>query len=149
MAPGTARSYVSPIRFQLVPYFGAHDIHAMSAQSVQALYDRCIEKGRPRSPRTIEMVITNLLGVQNMGGWQSPQVMLDTYTHFLPPELSGFADLAALNDTIRHQPTGTDGTATGAGRKTRVASRRSMMSTTGLEPVTGGGMDWRSTAAGG
>ncbi len=35
---------------------------------------------------------SNLLWVQNMGGWQSPQVMLDTYTHFLPTKLSGFAD---------------------------------------------------------
>ncbi len=27
-----------------------------------------------------------------MGGWRSAVVMLDTYAHFLPQELAGFAD---------------------------------------------------------
>ena len=40
---------------------------------------------------------TNLLWVQRQGGWKSPQVLLETYTHFLPSELHGFAD--ALTDS--------------------------------------------------
>ena len=47
---------------------------------------------------------TNLLWVQRQGGWQSPTVLLSTYAHFLPSELSGFADvLTARNGTKRHQ----------------------------------------------
>ncbi len=45
---------------------------------------------------------TNLLWVQRQGGWRSPQVLLDTYTHFLPSELHGFADaLTDQNGPIR------------------------------------------------
>ena len=43
---------------------------------------------------------TNLLRVQQQGGWTSPQVLLDTYTHFMPSEVRGFADaLTALYGT--------------------------------------------------
>ncbi len=83
---------------------------------------------------------SNLLWVQNMGGWQSPQVMLDTYTHFLPTELSGFADaLAAAPDgTIRHQPKNSERSAKTRQRETRGTSRRSKGSAAGLEPRTRG-----------
>ena len=60
LAPGTARSYASHIRFHLVPYFGGQDLRSMSAESVQSFYDRCVETGCPRSQRTIAMVIMTL-----------------------------------------------------------------------------------------
>ncbi len=43
---------------------------------------------------------TNLLWVRQMGGWRSTQVLLDTYTHFVPTELlgMGFADALAHSD---------------------------------------------------
>jgi integrase len=48
---------------------------------------------------------TNLLWVQQQGGWTSPSVLLTTYTHFLPTELGGYADaLAALYGTKPRQP---------------------------------------------
>ena len=43
---------------------------------------------------------TNQLWVQRQGGWKSLSVLLDTYAHFMPSELSGrgFADaLTALD----------------------------------------------------
>jgi hypothetical protein len=33
-----------------------------------------------------------------MGGWRSAVVMLDTYAHFLPQELAGFADALSAPD---------------------------------------------------
>ncbi len=100
------------------------------------VFDRVVRKALGRNhrrvvPHTLRHTFaslhlargSNLLWVQNMGGWQSPQVMLDTYTHFLPTELSGFADsLAAPNGTIRHQPNGTEDAGDPASRKTLVSS---------------------------
>ena len=60
LAPGTARSYASHVRVHLVPHFAAANLRRIDTEQVQAFYDRCIEAGRPRSPRTIEMVITTL-----------------------------------------------------------------------------------------
>ncbi len=69
----------------------------------------------------------------------APQVMLDTYTHFLPTELSGFADsLAAPNGTIRHQPTAVSRASTSATKRTPAVPRSSLVSAPGLEPGTGG-----------
>ena len=43
---------------------------------------------------------TNLLWVQQQGGWTSAKTLLDTYAHFLPSEVAGFADaLTALYGT--------------------------------------------------
>ena len=48
---------------------------------------------------------TNLLWVQRQGGWQSSTVLLSTYAHFLPTELTGFADvMTAQKGPIRPQP---------------------------------------------
>ncbi len=74
-----------------------------------------------------------------LGEATAPQVMLDTYTHFLPTELSGFADsLAAPNGTIRHQPLSTDRPNSDGRKRTPAISRRSLVSAAGIEPATGG-----------
>ncbi len=36
---------------------------------------------------------SNLKWIQNMGGWASAKVLLDTYGHFLPTETDGYADV--------------------------------------------------------
>ncbi len=51
---------------------------------------------------------TTLLWVQQVGGWKSPQVLLDPYAHFLPGELQGYADslttaLDGPSSTRRHR----------------------------------------------
>ena len=63
---------------------------------------------------------TNLLWVQQQGGWTSPTVLLDVYSHFIPAELHGFADVLASPDgTIRHQGVQeADGEADQTGRNT-------------------------------
>ncbi len=39
---------------------------------------------------------TNLLWVQQAGGWESAKMLLDVYGHYMPTESAGFAD--ALTD---------------------------------------------------
>ena len=51
-----------------------------------------------------------------MGGWRSPQVLLDVYAHFLPSELHGFAD--ALTHP-RGTGTPTEAEALGVARRIR------------------------------
>ena len=46
---------------------------------------------------------TNLLWVQRQGGWTSPTVLLNTYAHFLPSEVHGYADALTPDGTRRHQ----------------------------------------------
>lgn len=41
---------------------------------------------------------TNLLWVQQQGGWTSPAVLLSTYAHFVPTEIGGYADVLAAPD---------------------------------------------------
>ena len=41
---------------------------------------------------------TNLLWVQRQGGWTSPAVLLATYAHFIPTEVTGYADALAAPD---------------------------------------------------
>jgi integrase len=59
---------------------------------------------------------SNLLWVPRQGGWKSPKVLLDTYAHFMPSELSGFADAlsAALSGSSVKQ---SERTARRSGRK--------------------------------
>jgi integrase len=82
---------------------------------------------------------TNLLWVQRQGGWKSAQTLLQHYTHFIPSELSGYADAIASPDgTRRHQP---EERAQGRlrGEAKRCATpRRSVVSAPGFEPGTGG-----------
>ena len=60
LAPGTARSYELQVRVHLVPFFGDRDLRSIDVPAVQALYDLCIDRGRPRTPRSIEMIIATL-----------------------------------------------------------------------------------------
>ncbi len=60
LAPGTARSYASHVRVHLIPHFQERDIRSLDARQVQAFYDQCIDRGRPPSLRSIEMVIATL-----------------------------------------------------------------------------------------
>ena len=61
---------------------------------------------------------TNLLWVQQQGGWTSAKTLLDTYAHFLPSEVAGFADvLAAPDGTIRHHPSRATSPAYGTTRR--------------------------------
>ncbi len=42
---------------------------------------------------------TNLLWIQEAGGWASAKMLLDVYGHFMPTESAGFADaITAPND---------------------------------------------------
>jgi len=80
---------------------------------------------------------TNLLWVQQQGGWLSPHVLLTTYAHFVPSELRGFADAlsTAPDGTRRHQAT--NSARVGAPRRTE-SRGSSPMSADGIEPSTGG-----------
>jgi hypothetical protein len=71
---------------------------------------KVVGKGRTVTPHTLRHTYasihlsrgTDLLWVQRQGGWQSPTVLLSTYAHFLPTELTGLADvLTARNGTSR------------------------------------------------
>jgi integrase len=53
-------SYQNHVRAHLGPHFGDRDIRSIHVASVQAFYGVCFDRGRPRSPRTIEMIIANL-----------------------------------------------------------------------------------------
>ena len=76
---------------------------------------------------------TNLLWVQRQGGWTSPAVLLSTYAHFLPSELSGFADVLTAAD-------GTQAALAPRERPGRKAPARvhSVVGPRGLEPRTDG-----------
>ena len=82
---------------------------------------------------------TNLLWVQHQGGWKSPSVLLNTYAHFLPTEIGGFADvLTAPDGTIRHQASMTGSHGHRANGKTPRGTRSSVVGPGGLEPPTDG-----------
>jgi integrase len=74
---------------------------------------KVVGRGRTVTPHTLRHTYasihlsrgTNLLWLQQQGGWPSPTVLLSTYAHFLPTELTGFADvMTARNGAGRHQP---------------------------------------------
>ena len=74
---------------------------------------KVVGRGRTVTPHTLRHTYasihlsrgTNLLWRLRQGGWQSPTVLLSTYAHFLPTELTGFADvLTAHNGPRRPQP---------------------------------------------
>ncbi len=57
LAPGTAARYRNDIEVHLIPYFGDQDARSIGAVKVQALYDHCVDSGRPRSARSIKMLL--------------------------------------------------------------------------------------------
>ena len=90
---------------------------------------------------------TNLVWVQRQGGWKSPKVLLDTYTHFVPSEMIGFADaLTTPNGPIRPQspaatPEGVFDAAKDESRRAAIprgSLRRRVVGPQGLEPWTNG-----------
>jgi integrase len=60
LAPNTARCYASNTRVHLIPYFGERDLREIDAEAVQAFYNHCIDRNRPKSKRSIEVVILTL-----------------------------------------------------------------------------------------
>jgi hypothetical protein len=82
---------------------------------------------------------TNLLWVQRQGGWTSPAVLLSTYAHFLPSELSGFADTLTAPDGTQAalgRPAGRRAPSRTGSHSTK--SSTSMVGPPGLEPGTDG-----------
>ncbi len=60
LAPATASLHERHVRLYLAPFLGALDIRGIRVAQVQALYDRCLETGRPPSERSIDMVLGTL-----------------------------------------------------------------------------------------
>ncbi len=60
LAAGTARSYSMHVRVHLIPYFCQRDLRSIKVPEVQSFVDHCVETGRPRSKRTIELVLATL-----------------------------------------------------------------------------------------
>ena len=48
---------------------------------------------------------TNLMWVQEAGGWTSAKMLLDVYGHFMPTESAGFADAITVPDGTQAAPT--------------------------------------------
>jgi integrase len=75
---------------------------------------KVVGRGRTVTPHTLRHTYasihisrgTNLLWVQRQGGWQSPTVLLSTYAHFLPTELTGFADVMTAQNGPRRPQSG-------------------------------------------
>ncbi len=57
LAPGTAAVYRMQVDVHLRPHFGDANLHSIGAREVQAFYDRCLERGRPRSAKSIDMAL--------------------------------------------------------------------------------------------
>ena len=60
LAPATALLHQRHVRLYLAPFLGDRSLPEIRVADVQALYDRCLETGRPRSERSIEMVLGTL-----------------------------------------------------------------------------------------
>ena len=60
LAPGTAHSYGVHVPAHLVPLLGTRDIRSLDLAVVQDLFDRMVDLGRPRSLRSVEMVMGTL-----------------------------------------------------------------------------------------
>ena len=60
LAPATARIHEGHIRRHLVPFFGETDLREIRVAEIQRFYDRCLETGKPRSARSIEMILGTL-----------------------------------------------------------------------------------------
>lgn len=83
---------------------------------------------------------TNLLWVQQQGGWTSPAVLLSTYAHFLPAEVHGFADTLSTSPdgTRRHQPIVLSEGSRGRTPTSRAPTRVYEVGPPGIEPGTDG-----------
>jgi integrase len=57
---GTAEVYALQIRVHLTPFFRDQDVQTLTRAHVQAFYDHCVETGRPRSAKSIDMALNAL-----------------------------------------------------------------------------------------
>jgi len=57
VAVGTARSYRLQADVHLKPYFQDCDIRGIGLSEVQGFYDHCLETGRPRSSKSIDLAL--------------------------------------------------------------------------------------------
>jgi len=60
LSPNSARSRELGIRAYLVPFFRGVDVRAIRVGDVQRFVDYCLESGRPRSPRSVEIILGTL-----------------------------------------------------------------------------------------
>ena len=57
LAPSSVRQREESVRLYLAPFFGTHDVREIRVADVQRLHDHLVTTGRPRSPRSIEIVL--------------------------------------------------------------------------------------------
>jgi integrase len=60
LAPGTARVYRLQVDVHLASYFGNADIRSIGLGEVQSFFDHCVDTGKPRSPKSIDMALNVL-----------------------------------------------------------------------------------------
>jgi len=60
LSPNSVRQREEGVRVYLIPFFGTTDVRRLRVADIQRLYDHLIETGRPRSPRSIEIVLGTL-----------------------------------------------------------------------------------------
>ena len=60
VAHGTARSYRLQVDVHLVPHFGKTDLRQFGRKDVQGFYDHCLDIGRPKSIKSIDMALNVL-----------------------------------------------------------------------------------------
>ncbi len=65
LAPGSARIYRLQVDVHLAPYFGNNDVREIGLAEVQGFYDHCIDTGRPKSAKSIDMALNCLRLVLN------------------------------------------------------------------------------------
>ena len=60
LSPNSARSRELGLRAYLVPFFRGTDVRSIRVADVQRFVDHCLETGRPRSPRSVEIILGTL-----------------------------------------------------------------------------------------
>ena len=60
LAPSTAKIHRHSVENYLVPFFKDRLLSELRPKDIQAFFDWCIERGNPRSPRSVDMLIATL-----------------------------------------------------------------------------------------
>jgi integrase len=60
VAHGTARAYRLQVDVHLSPYFQSRNIREIGLQEIQGFYDHCLDVGRPKSAKSIDMALNVL-----------------------------------------------------------------------------------------
>lgn len=60
LAHGTSKVYRLQVDVHLAPYFGDRELREIGLREVQGFHDRCLDIGRPRSAKSIEMALNVL-----------------------------------------------------------------------------------------